>query len=275
MGVRRAVETARTELENGRPVYSLGPLIHNPQALAPLEKLGLVVLEETARPPAGASVIVRAHGIGPAVRKALQGRIADATCPRVNSSQNTARLLVRRGSRVFFAGERNHAETRGIAGYVEAEGGLCIIVGNATEAEKAAAALFHSEPGAKTALIAQTTFSADEFVLTASAIRFFFPGLEVKDTICGATRERQDALRELCAVVDAVLVAGGKGSANTRRLLDIARSLGRPAWLAESRADAAVLAGKLHRFRTLGLCAGASTPDGVIDEIEAELVKEN
>lgn len=276
MGVRRAVETARAELENGRPVYSLGPLIHNPQALAPLEKLGLIVLEETARPPAGAAVIIRAHGISPAARKVLQGsRIADATCPRVKSSQNTARLLARRGRRVFFAGEKDHAEARGIAGYVEAEGGPCIVVGNAAEAEKAAAALFHDEPGAKTALIAQTTFSVDEYVLAASAVRKFFPGLEVKDTICGATRERQDALRELCAAVDAVLVAGGKGSANTRRLLDIAESLGRPAWLAESRADAAALAGELRRFRTLGLCAGASTPDGVIDEIEAELIKEN
>jgi 4-hydroxy-3-methylbut-2-enyl diphosphate reductase len=90
------------------------------------------------------------------------------------------------------------------------------------------------------------------------------------DTICGATRERQEALRELCARVEAVVIAGGRGSSNTRRLLEIARSLGKPCWLAESAADLPV---EIAAFKTLGLSAGASTPGSVIREIEAALTR--
>jgi 4-hydroxy-3-methylbut-2-enyl diphosphate reductase len=281
MGVRRAVETAEAELDrvDGKTVYSLGPLIHNPQTLALLEKRGLRILDEQNEPHEDepshdAVVIIRAHGVGPAVEAALKtggARVADATCPRVKLSQNTARLLAEQGYHVFLAGEKNHAEVRGIAGYIESSGAAYSIAGNAGEAGEAAKQLRRRLPEAKTALIAQTTFSLEEYARAAAAIREIFPGLEINDTICPATRERQTALRELCAAAGAIIAAGGNGSANTRRLLDIARSQGKPAWIAETRSDAAALAGELSCFSVVGLCAGASTPDSVIGEIEAEL----
>ena len=294
MGVRRAVETAEAELDRagGKPVYSLGPLIHNPQTLALLAKRGLCILDESNEsieahksneqektkragvPAAGAVVIIRAHGVGPDEEAALKtggARVADATCPRVKLSQNTARLLAAKGYHIFLAGEKNHAEVRGIAGYIERSGAAYSIAGDAREAREAAQQVRRRTPDAKTALIAQTTFSLEEYARTAAALRELFPGLQVKDTICPATRERQTALVELCAAADALVAAGGNGSANTRRLLDIARAHGKPAWIAENRVDASALAGELSRFPVVGLCAGASTPDSVIGEIEAEL----
>jgi 4-hydroxy-3-methylbut-2-enyl diphosphate reductase len=308
MGVRRAVKMAEAKLAARQasshpdhvPVFSLGPLIHNPQTLASLKERGLVILEEEAAVANGRAVcpffheqsfagqpeqtagfsgekpvvIIRAHGISPRTEETLRVngfRIADATCPRVKASQNTAFALARRGLIVFVAGEKNHAEVKGMAGYVDSGAvppAACVIVGSAAEAETAAAALRREKPDAETALIAQTTFSEDEYLRIAEAVKKSFPNLEVEDTICGATRERQDALRKLCAEVDAVIVAGGRESANTRRLLAIAGQCGKPCWLAETAAD---LPPGLGRYGIAGLCAGASTPDNIIEEIAAAL----
>jgi 4-hydroxy-3-methylbut-2-enyl diphosphate reductase len=281
MGVRRAVDLAEAEL--GRTpladVYSCGPLIHNPQTLASLEKRGLVILDEDSPVPgarAAPAIIIRAHGVSPGVEADLRSRgfrIVDATCPRVKVSQNTARALAEEGRCVFIAGEKNHAEVKGIAGYVDAglpggKDGGCVIVGNAAEAGQAASSLFRRHPGAKTALIAQTTISEEEYAAIAEALKKHFPGMEVKNTICGATRERQDALRKLCGEVDAVVVAGSRESANTRRLLSIARDCGKPAWLAESAADLPPAEPPpFKKYGVVGLCAGASTPDDVVEEI--------
>ncbi|MDR2211340.1 MAG: 4-hydroxy-3-methylbut-2-enyl diphosphate reductase [Spirochaetaceae bacterium] len=285
MGVRRAVEMAEAELAAGSgpgeasPVFSLGPLIHNPQTLAALKAQGLVILDEdqaAAAPGKNPVVIIRAHGVSPPLEENIRrrgARIVDATCPKVRASQKTALTLAKRGFTVFIAGEKTHAEVKGIAGYVEAgsppdqekaPGGSCIIAGTAAEAEAAARTLRRERPGAKTALIAQTTLSEDEYGRIAAAIKESFPDLEIRDTICGATRERQDALKELCAACDAVVIAGGKESANTGRLLAIARRCGKPAWLAETAAD---LPPELDRYKTLGISAGASTPDDVIEDI--------
>jgi 4-hydroxy-3-methylbut-2-enyl diphosphate reductase len=304
MGVRRAVDLAEEELApDGSAVsgvYSYGPLIHNPQILRALEKRGLGIIDENdpANPVHPSVVLVRAHGINPALEENIRrrgARIVDATCPKVKANQKTALNLARRGLIVFIAGEKTHAEVQGIAGYVEAGaamsgktasgksvaldevsagGTACprawIIVGNAAEAKAAAYVLRREQPGVKAALIAQTTLSEDEYALIAEAITETFPDLEIHSTICGATRERQDALRELCIRCDAIVIAGGKESANTRRLLAIARQCGKPAWLIETAAD---LPPELKEYQTLGLSAGASTPDGVIEEIFAVLTR--
>jgi 4-hydroxy-3-methylbut-2-enyl diphosphate reductase len=292
MGVRRAVEMAETELARVQPsakaqmrVYSLGPLIHNGQVLSSLEAKGLSVLDAESAPPPlkDAAVIIRAHGVGPITETALRefgARVVDATCPRVKKSQNTAQCLAKQGCRIFIAGEKDHAEVRGISGYVEAAGGeRAIIAGNAKEAEAAARALRQEQPDAAAALVAQTTFSPEEYALITAAIKMYFPDLTVKNTICGATRERQDALRELCTRVDAVVTAGGKDSANTRRLAAIARDCGKRAFLVEDAPElapgspAALELCGCGASAAIGLCAGASTPDAAIDGIEAALEK--
>jgi 4-hydroxy-3-methylbut-2-enyl diphosphate reductase len=301
MGVRRAVDAAEAELARAvepagaertgeGTIYTLGPLIHNPQVLDSLAARGVRILpEESGRwPPslAGKAVILRAHGVSPRVEDELRSRgarIVDATCPRVKASQNIVRDLTGRGWTVFFAGERDHAEVRGIAGYAgggQRENGDCVIAGNAAEAEAAGAELFRKTRGGsgerQTALIAQTTFSLEEYEAIAEVLKKYFPRLEVKSGICGATRDRQEALRKLCAGVDAVVIAGGRDSANTRRLLAIAESLGKPALLAESARDipadfAGTSASPDGDPGVIGLSAGASTPDSVVEEIAAAL----
>ncbi|MDR1444600.1 MAG: 4-hydroxy-3-methylbut-2-enyl diphosphate reductase [Treponema sp.] len=269
MGVRRAVEMA---LEAGKDglVYSMGPLIHNPQVLASLKEQGLEILDEGALPPdlEGLTVILRAHGVSPALEAELIRRhavLADATCPLVKKNQLKARSLAEAGFFVFIAGEKHHGEVAGLHGYAPCG----IVVAESAEAAQAARVLAQENPAARTALIGQTTIDAGEYGRIGEAIRLHFPALEVVDSICPATREWQDALRELCSRVDAVVVAGGRCSSNTRRLLDIALSLGKPARLVESAAeiDVSWAAG----YRTIGLSAGASTPDSGIAEIESAL----
>ena len=275
MGVRRAVELACAEAEKNGGGFTLGPLVHNPRVLETLKSRGVEIIDESPRNMNGGSFIIRAHGISPQAEAELRGRggrIIDATCPKVKASQLKAKALAGAGYRLFLAGEADHAEIIGVRGYAAAGGGtssFCVVVGNAAEAEKAAAGLGAglSSPS-KTALIGQTTISEEEYKAIGAAIKKHFPDLEIIRTICAATRERQDALRELLDNVDAVIIAGGKESANTHRLLAIAEEQGKPCALSESAAD---IPANFAAFQTVGLCAGASTPDTVIDEIEQAL----
>ena len=272
MGVRRAVELAYAEAAGGGRVCTLGPLIHNPRVLDDLQKRGVEILDETNLPAGlhNAAVIIRAHGVSPAVEALIRergGRVIDATCPRVKASQLKAKALAEAGYSLFLAGEERHAEIAGIRGYAAAAS-FCAVVGSATIAETAAAGLYAVRPDAKTALIGQTTISAEEYRATGDAIKRFFPNIEIAQTICAATAERQESLRRLLLQVDAVVIAGGKESANTRRLLAIALESEKPCVLAES---AAGIPAAFAACKTVGVCAGASTPDAVIDEIERAL----
>jgi 4-hydroxy-3-methylbut-2-enyl diphosphate reductase len=276
MGVRRAVDMAERELCGGGRVCTMGPLIHNPQVLEGLRKRGAEILNEDKLPEdlSGSIVIIRAHGISPALEDELKrrgARIADATCPRVKASQMKARSLAAEGYRLFLAGEKKHGEIVGIQGYAPS----CCIVDNPAEAEQAARDFYRDNPSAKTALIGQTTISPEEYSGIGDGIKKIFPNLNIINTICGAVKERQEALRELCGdaargewIADAVIVAGGKESSNTRRLLAIARDKGKPAWLVEGPAE---IPNEIASYNIIGLCAGASTPDETIDAIEKAL----
>jgi len=285
IGVRRAVEIAYKEAghpEGNRPVYTLGPLIHNPQVLDDLKRRGVEILDENHLPEnlRGAVVIIRAHGISPQTEAELRrrdARVIDATCPKVKSSQIKAAAFAEAGYRLFLAGEERHAEIIGIKGYADTAfaaqaASFCAVVSNAAAAEKAAAQLHEEDSAlcrsAATALIGQTTISAEEYQSIGSAITRFFPDLEIAPTICAATQERQDSLRELLDKTDAIIIAGGKESANTRRLLAIAEAASKPCAQAETAAD---IPANFFKFNTIGLASGTSTPDVVIDDIERRL----
>jgi 4-hydroxy-3-methylbut-2-enyl diphosphate reductase len=270
MGVRRAVEIAYRQLAVSRGrVYTMGPLIHNPQVRDALSKRGVEVLKEDCLPEdlTGAVIVIRAHGISPVLETELVSRgacLVDATCPNVKASQLKAQALAGAGYRVFLAGEARHGEVAGIRGYAPG----CAVVANPAEAATVAEYLSREIPGARAALIGQTTISLDEYTAIGKAIQAYFPQLEIIDTICSATRDRQDSLRKLCGTVDAVVVAGGKESANTRRLLAIAEHMGKPAWLVENAGE---VPSELAVYSKAGLCAGASTPDEIIGLIEEKI----
>jgi len=288
MGVRRAVELAYNQADSHTgKVYMLGPLIHNPQALEDLKQRGIEILDESKLPEniSGAVVIIRAHGINPQTEAELRKRgaiVVDATCQKVKASQLKAASLAKQGYRLFLAGEETHAEIAGIRGYAEdgwlqrngVPGGkqFLRVVSCAGEAEIAAKLLSEDQEIrsglAKTALIAQTTISNEEYHAIGAVISRYFPTLEIIQTICAATSERQDSLRELLDKVDALVIAGGKDSANTRRLMGIAQASGKPCVIVETAAD---IPPDFFKFETVGLAAGASTPDTVIEAIEQAL----
>jgi 4-hydroxy-3-methylbut-2-enyl diphosphate reductase len=272
MGVRRAVTLAAREADNvkitGGRVFMLGPLIHNPVALNDLKKRGVEELSETPRNLEGSSLVICAHGIDPRLEEKLHSKgahVIDATCPKVKESQLKVQVLAEAGYALFLAGDARHAEIIGILGYAGDKGA---VVSNASEAEAAAKRLYETDRNAKTALLGQTTISEDEYLFIGEAVKKYFPGLEIVQTICAATNDRQRALRKLLEQVDAVIIAGGKESANTRRLLAIALKSGKPCALVETAAE---IPSDFRAYETVGLCAGASSPDSVIDEIELEL----
>lgn len=272
MGVRRAVDAVLHALAEfpDKTVYTYGPLIHNPVTMHFLEEKGVRTVEpdKELKPQIApqSPIIIRAHGISPQKRQELTecgAIIIDATCPRVIASQRRAAQYAEKGCTVILAGDKNHGELVGIKGYVQAiPNGRCLIVQTAAEAE----ALEYG--GVSAVLIAQTTIKRSEYCAIAGILRKHNPQLITSETICPATDERQEALLELIAEVDALLIVGGKASANTRRLLQTALDSGKPAWLAETACD---IPQEIHRYRTVGLAAGASTPDASIDDIEAAL----
>jgi len=269
MGVRRAVEAAEQALLDNprRPVYTYGPLIHNPSALDRLSAEGVVIVGTggISLPVdfGGTSVVVRAHGIPPLEREELERRhahIIDATCPRVLSSQKRARSYFEKGYTVILAGDKNHGEITGIAGYAPG----CIVLENAQDAEK-----LGTWP-AKAVLISQTTIKQTEYDAIAAALASKIPELTVLNTICPATRERQKALEALSGQVDGIIVVGGKDSANTRRLFITACELTEHAWHIETPAE---IPQEAFSLACIGITAGASTPDEVIDAVEQALQK--
>lgn len=264
MGVRRAVQIAESALKDNpeKKVYTLGPLIHNNQALEMLENKGLsVLLSDSIETLCNEQsvVIIRAHGVPPQTMKRLNKTgclIINATCPRVLANQHRAKKYFSHDYTVFLAGDKDHGEVKGIAGHAQ---GRCIIVKNKEDVES-----LQNYPQ-KSVLIGQTTISYSEYDEIAKALKDKIPSLEVFDTICPATVERQDALKDLAQKVDGILVIGGKHSANTQRLYTLSSSLVKNTVLIENADE---IPASFFTLERVGLTAGASTPDEIIDKIE-------
>lgn len=268
-GVRRAVELAEKALAENKDktVYSLGPLIHNENALKALSEKGLVTVDEerVGGIPSDSVVIIRAHGVAPSVTDALEAKnckILDATCPRVKTSQKMVERYSSENDYVVLTGDRNHGEVIGIAGYAGE---------NFSQIQDYKEAEGFSVPEAENKniiLLSQTTYSPKEFEKIEKLFRSRFKNIAVMNTICPATNERQEALLELCSKVDGVLVIGGKKSANTKRLYQTAASNCKLAAHIQTAADIPPEFFKLNR---IGLTAGASTPDEIIEAVESAL----
>jgi (E)-4-hydroxy-3-methyl-but-2-enyl pyrophosphate reductase len=263
MGVTRAMEMALEAARGGlRPLYTLGPLIHNRQAVEALRAEGIRIVEDPEEVPPGAGVIIRAHGVRPEVRAQLESRgarIIDATCPHVLASQRRIAEQSAAGASVLIVGDRDHAEIRGLVGHAQ---GPVAVVSSVEE-------LAGVELPPPLCIIAQTTFSERTYAAVVAEARRRFPGISVFESICSSTEDRQREVRELSGRVDAVVVVGGRHSANTLRLAEVARASGKPVVHVESAAelDVAELAGA----RVVGVTAGASTPSWVIGEVVEKL----
>lgn len=265
-GVRRAVELAEKALEEnqGRKVYSLGPLIHNEKALKVLSEKGLVTVaeDEINKIPDGAVVIIRAHGVAPSVSNQLIEKkcvTIDATCPRVKASQKMVERYSKDSDYVVLTGDKNHGEVIGIAGYA---GKNFSLVQDFTEASRLS---INDADDKNIILLSQTTYSPVEFKKIEDYLKSKYKNLAVMNTICPATNERQNALLELCRQVEGVLVIGGKASANTKRLYQTAEKNSSLAAHIQTVED---ISEDFYRLDSVGITAGASTPDIIIDEVE-------
>jgi len=206
MGVRRAMRLALRAAETSPgPVYTYGPLIHNPQALELLRRLGVEDLREHPDAQKGV-VIIRAHGVPPEEKKALENRgfkVLDGTCPRVARVQALARRYAREGYQVIIIGDREHAEVKGILAYTQGRGAVVSQVAD----------LESLPPLEKYVILSQTTQDEELFAFLSQEILSRWPGGKVVNTICHATHERQESIRELATRCEAVVVVGGRGSA--------------------------------------------------------------
>lgn len=281
MGVRRAVEAVERALLEypHHKVWTFGPLIHNRIALENLASRGVEILEDRHIDKLSVKdvVVIRAHGVAPKVKKTLENTgciLIDATCPRVMLSQKRAADFASKGFNVIIAGDKNHGEVTGIAGCaIDPVTGknLSILVENRQDAEKLISVAYDENIALpeKAILISQTTISREEYDAVADVLSNAIKNIKVFDTICPATMERQKALQELKGKVDGVLIIGGKNSANTQRLLMSGERIFPYAELIENASE---IPENFRNLKRVGLSAGASTPDEVIDSIEFDLL---
>lgn len=260
MGVRRAVELALQAARTApAPVYSWGPLIHNRQVIEYLQREGVGVTETV---PAAGTVVIRAHGVTPEVLAKLAAggiHVVDATCPHVIASQQNIRRASSEGRRTVIVGDPAHPEVIGLAGHSVTP---VRIIATLEEAQTL-------QPAGAFFLIAQTTFKDTLFQEIATCLKGRFPGCEVFHSICSATSHRQREARKLAEAVGTLIVAGDPGSANTRRLAEVGREAGALVWLVEGAEE--LPAEELRALPAIGLTAGASTPDWVIEAIQQRL----
>lgn len=259
MGVRRAVDRVLDAARKGPgPIYTYGPLIHNPQTVELLKKRGIMPVGTIAEVPGGAdtTLIIRTHGISPEERREIKAkgvRIIDATCPKVARVQAIIKKYAARGYRIIIVGDKGHPEVTGLLGYAAGRG---VVVGTK---EEAARVPYAEQLG----IVAQTTQDIDLYDDIINIIKGKMPHVLVFDTICDSTGKRQREIKDLAAQMDAIVIVGGSNSANTRRLAEIAEHQGKPTFYIESAEELKNY--PWGRYDRIGVSAGASTPNWIID----------
>jgi 4-hydroxy-3-methylbut-2-enyl diphosphate reductase len=256
--IQKAFETVRRERQ---PVFTLGPIIHNPQVVRSLEKEGVKAVKNLSEIPKGV-IIIRSHGVSPQVIATAQARglkVVDATCPFVQRAHQLARQLVESGYDLIILGDFAHPEVEGIVGTVQ---GRATVVSGASE-------ILDLPEKKSYGLIAQTTQTLENLQQVASALLTRTRTLKVLNTICNATTDLQKQTRLLAQAVDLMLVVGGRNSANTTRLAVICQEAGVPVYHIETADE--IQPGWLQGVKHAGVTAGTSTPEEVIKEIMERL----
>ena len=266
-GVERAIEVVERALERyGAPLYVRRQIVHNTHVVRDLEERGAVFVDEVSDVPSGARVVFSAHGVSPAVRRAAQGRdleVVDATCPLVGKVHAEARRFSGAGYTIMLIGHEGHDEIEGTLGEAAESIRLVEDIHEAREVE--------AEDPDRVAYLTQTTLAVDETREIVETLRERFPGLvgPRTDDICYATQNRQDAVRALAKDCDAILVVGSSNSSNSLRLVEVAERAGCRAHLVDGIDD--VDPAWLATARTVGVTAGASAPERVVQDLVSSL----
>ncbi|MCK4390774.1 MAG: 4-hydroxy-3-methylbut-2-enyl diphosphate reductase [Desulfobacterales bacterium] len=258
LGVRRAVEIVLDAANRQQgPLYTYGPLIHNPQVLKILAEKGVTVLHDISGVKPG-TVVIRAHGVPFQTKKTLVDAgftIIDATCPRVIKVQAIISKYAKQGYAAIIVGDREHPEVVGLLGYAE---GMGYVISHLDDLDKL-------PPLERAIVVAQTTQDGRLFDRIARTIAARFPHFKVFNTICDSTLNRQAEVREMARSVDAVVVVGGRHSGNTQRLARVVEQEGVLAFHVESETELDCEA--IEPLDSVGITAGASTPNWVIKKV--------
>ena len=263
-GVKRAVEMVYKEAETGKKVYTLGPIIHNEQVVQDLEQKGVRVIDtpEELSKAEDATVIIRSHGISADVYHQLEDkkvRIVDATCPFVSKIHRIVEKKYQEGSCIVIVGNANHPEVEGINGWCN---GAATVIGSVSEAEN-----YSQEPARKLCVVAQTTFNYKKFKDIVDIFSKKSYDIDVMNTICNATEERQTEAAAIAGDSDAMIVIGGKHSSNTQKLYEICKNVCPDTHFIQTLYD--LYLKQFHSFRSVCITAGASTPNTIIKEVQS------
>ena len=264
LGVRRAVDTVYEQVEQAEgPIYTYGPIVHNEIVVQELEEKGVKVLnsEEELKSLTSGTVIIRAHGVGEKVYELLKQQgvnLVDATCPFVKKIHRIARKEEANGRHILIIGNAKHPEVEGIRGWCEKP---AYVVESLEEAEN-----FALPMGEKLCIVSQTTFNYNKFEDIVEIISKKGYDIIVLNTICSATEERQTEAREIASDVDAMIVIGGSHSSNTQKLFEICKKECENTYYIQSLDDLDLKTSQ--SIRCVGITAGASTPNKIIEEVQ-------
>src|SRR6187200_2950919 len=262
-GVERAVEMVEEAVAAGETVRSLGPLIHNKQEMQRLAHEGVTAISEPIQIKRGETAVIRAHGVTPEVQQTLEEmatKVVDATCPFVTRVQKLAARAAKADRHVIVVGSPDHPEMIGVKGYAPDH---AFVIKDETEVADL--------PRLRNPLVvSQTTIKAKTFFDTAEAIKTKTDDeVQIVNTICSATRDRQDAARALAGMVDAFYIIGGRHSSNSVKLLAVCKEQCEKSFLIETEDE--IDAKDIIGVGRVGVTAGASTPDWLIKQVVARL----
>ena len=268
-GVVRAIDIVEKLLEqNGPPVYVRHEIVHNVHVVRDLEARGAVFVESEDEVPEGELIVLSAHGVAPQVYEKCEERglkVVDAVCPLVSKVHAEARRYAGRGLKIALVGHAGHVEVEGTMG--EAPDSI-VLVETPEDARE-----LEVEDGEQVAYITQTTLSLDDTADVVDTLRERFPDLVGPPSadICYATQNRQDAVKRICEEATVVLVVGSRTSSNANRLVEVAHDRGADAYLIDDEAD--LDPAWLEGHETVGLTAGASSPDVLVDRVVGRLAE--
>ncbi len=271
-GVRRAVDTVYEQVErkNGK-IYTFGPIIHNEEVVADLEEKGVCVVEtaQELKNCRDGTVIIRSHGVGKSVYELLEAEnipYVDATCPFVQKIHRIVEQYSREGCHVLIIGNENHPEVEGIKGW-SSNIAQTSVISTVEEAHE-----FLLETGKKVCIVSQTTFNYKKFQDLVEIISKKGYDIIVLNTICNATQERQAEAKAIAAEVEAMIVVGGKNSSNTQKLFEICKKECENTCYIQTLRDLDL--SKLRFINSVGITAGASTPNKIIEEVQKNVRNE-
>lgn len=262
-GVKRAVDTVYEHTETGKTIYTYGPIVHNEEVVSELEQKGAAVLEgeEALGKLEHGSVIIRAHGVPEKIYRILEQKnleCIDATCPFVKKIHRIVEKASGQGEHIVIIGNPIHPEVEGIVGWCK---GSVTVLETVEEAEK-----YVPPDGEKICVVSQTTFNYNKFHSIVEIFQKKGYNVNVANTICNATEERQDSARELAKEADVMIVIGGKHSSNTRKLYEICSEECVDTYFIQTLDDLHLELPKAVRL--VGITAGASTPNNIIEEVQ-------